>query len=134
MTRKRGTTMVRALSVFAAVLAATSIHDARAHSLNWQGERGASSNNLVYYGGPVLSHVKVSIVFWGTSVDPKTVSDIGGFYQIITLSSRLYWLNEYNTNLKALDGRDGTHQSIGRGSVQGEYTIQPHNTDAKLTN
>ena len=123
--------MVRTLVVVAAVLASVS---AQAHSMKSRIDRDGSSNNLVYYGGPVLSHVKVSIVYWGSDVDPQTVAGMGGFFKMVTSSSMLDWLNRYNTNIKAQDGREGTHQQIGRGSVTGEFTIQPHNTAAQMTN
>lgn len=81
-------------------------------------------NNLVYYGGPVLSHVKVYVVNWGGAVDPTTVKGIPGFYQAITKSSMMDWLEQYKT----------ATQEIGKGSFAGSFTITPHNAATQMTN
>ncbi len=87
---------------------------------------------VMYYGGPVIANVKVYTVFWGKSVDPTVTSKIGSFFSAVTNSTYLDWMKEYDTNIKAVDGRQGTNQHIGRGSYAGEYTITPKNTGANL--
>ena len=110
------------------------VNDAAAHPLvsrmisrGFSTERTATPatpNNLLYYGGPVLSHVKVYTVFWGQSVDPQVVKGIGSFFEALTKSSMLDWLNQYHT----------PQQSIARGSFGGSFTITPHNVAAQMTN
>ena len=87
---------------------------------------------VVYYGGPVLANVKVYSVFWGKSVDSSVTSQIGSFFSATVNSTYLDWMKEYDTNIKAVDGRQGTNQHVGRGSYAGEYTITPKNTSASL--
>ena len=62
---------------------------------------------LSYYGGPVLSNVKVWTVFWNASVPNQ--SDLNSFYSTITSSAYFDWLTEYNTPT----------QTIGHGSLAG---------------
>lgn len=85
-------------------------------------------SKLVYYGGPVISHVKAYAVFWGPNVNANVKSNIGEFYSTVTNSSYLDWLDEYNTTINAQDGRAGTQQHIGRGTFAGAITITPANT------
>ncbi|MDE2144241.1 MAG: hypothetical protein KGJ84_17670, partial [Elusimicrobia bacterium] len=112
---------------------------ANPHGIMWaKGARPAvfkanASGGLQYYGGPVISHPKVYAVFWGDGVSAQTKSDIGPFFANILDSTYMDWLSEYNTNRTAVDGRQGTKQSIGRGSFAGSITIQPVNTAASLT-
>ena len=68
------------------------------------------SATLLYYGGPVISNVKVISVFWGSNVDPTVTAKIGGFYAAITDSPYFDWLGEYNTNITAQGGSKGTNQ------------------------
>src|SRR5579884_3555851 len=81
------------------------------------------SGNLQYYGGPVISNVKIVSVFWGAGVDSDVQNNIGNFYSALTNSSFMDWFSEYNTNVTAINGRAGTNQSIGRGSFIGNFTI-----------
>ena len=85
----------------------------------------AAAQKVVYYGGPVIANVKVMAVFWGSSIDATIQKQIGGFYSTTTDSTYFDWLKEYNTGSKAVDGRAGTNQSIGRGSYIGSVTITP---------
>src|ERR1700746_2742438 len=91
-----------------------------------------SGTKVVYYGGPVLANVKVYTVYWGKNVDSTVTSQIGGFFSATVNSTYLDWLKEYDTNIKAVDGRQGTNQHVGRGSYAGEFTITPKNTGAFL--
>ena len=81
----------------------------------------------MYYGGPVISSVKVYSVFWGPKVDPTVTAKIGSFFSATVDSTYMDWLKEYDTSIKAVDGRQGTNQTIGRGTYAGEYTITPKN-------
>jgi hypothetical protein len=83
----------------------------------------ASTPNLVYYGGPVLSKITVFQVIWGsgtylagiTNGGTATPTRLGDFYRAVTASSYLDWLCEYNTPT----------QMIGRGQFAGTITITP---------
>jgi hypothetical protein len=99
---------------------------------NWEFNFRPDGTKLVYFGGRVLSNVKVVAVFWGTQVDPETVAKIGDFYTSVTNSTYIDWLSEYNTNIKATDGRDGTNQKIARGTYGGAVTITPINQGTTL--
>lgn len=74
-----------------------------------------------YWGGPVISAVKIVLVRWGAGVYAPYVSQTAGaqtlasFYTELVRSPWLDWLTEYNTNT----------QTIGRGSFLGAYTITP---------
>lgn len=92
-----------------------------------------AGNPLLYYGGPVISNVKVFTVFWNDRVSPQVKSGITDFYRAYVDSQHMDWLNEYATNVKAVDGRAGTGQTIGRGQVLGEKTIKPSVTSKKIT-
>jgi hypothetical protein len=74
-----------------------------------------SPPKLTYRGGPVLQHVKVFTVFWGTDVayssGPQSIND---FYKAVTDSAYFDWLGEYNTNNPA--------QQIGRGTLMGSFS------------
>jgi hypothetical protein len=88
----------------------------------------ASSGNLKYYGGPVISNAKIYTVYWGSNINSQVKSEIGTFYKTLISSDHMDWINEYATNIAAVDGRAGTNQSIGRGTYGGEYMITPKNT------
>lgn len=92
----------------------------------------ASSLQLQYYGGHVISNVKVVAVFWGPNVDSQIQSQIGGFYSSVTNSGYMDWLSEYDTNITAVGGQQGTNQHIGRGTFVGAYTISPAVTSGTI--
>jgi hypothetical protein len=87
---------------------------------------------VLYYGGPVLSNAKVYAVIWGAKVDPGTQAQIGGFFTATLNSTYMDWLKEYSTDVKAVDGRPGTNQTIGRGTFEGVIVITPKNTSMAL--
>lgn len=91
-----------------------------------------AKTQLLYYGGPVISTPKVFTVFWGSNVDAATKQKIGGFYAAAVDSSLMDFLNQYKTNIKGVDGREGSNQSIGRGTYGGEFTITPMHTSKNL--
>ena len=82
--------------------------------------RAASMPHLTYYGGHVLSHVKVDVVVWGSWSYPATVPltgkrSVSSFFAGVTASPHLDWLNEYDTPT----------QHIKRGTLEGVYTVHP---------
>ena len=97
-----------------------------------------------YYGGKVISNVKVYAVAWTSNLDPTTSAGIPHFLDALTNSEVMDWLSEYNTDINIQAGTSlggaGTQQLIGRGVYAGSYTITPSNansgknlTDAQLT-
>ena len=92
----------------------------------------ASGIKLSYYGGHVISNVKVIAVFWGSNVDTQVQSQIGSFYSAVTNSAHFDWLSEYDTNITAVNGQAGTGQHIGRGTFGGAYTITPSHTGSAI--
>ncbi len=83
--------------------------------------------DIQYFGGPVLSNVKVYAVLWSIAVSPDVALDIGGFYTAATNSEWLDWLTEYSTTISVQvgshQGQPGTQQVIGRGTFAGTYTL-----------
>ena len=82
--------------------------------------RAATSAQLDYYGGHVLSHVKVDLVVWdtwsyGKSVPLTGTRSIASFLGGITTSPYLDWLSEYDTPT----------QHIKRGTLERVYTVHP---------
>ncbi len=77
---------------------------------------------LTYYGGPVLSSVKVFTVFWNSQVQYQ--SQLNAFYTAVTNRAYFDWLSEYNT----------PSQTIGRGSLLGTVVDPSPPTSTALTN
>jgi hypothetical protein len=92
-----------------------------------------AGDGVAYYGGPVIGHVKVNLVFWGPGVAQETQAQLEAFYRGIVNSTYVDQLAEYATNVRASDGRQGTNQTIGRGSFAGATTITPVNKSSSLT-
>lgn len=91
------------------------------------------AENLSYFGGPVIAQPRVVTVFWGPQVNAVVQKDIGGFYAAIVNSTHMDWLSQYSTvGVRAIDGREGTNQTIGRGSYAGEFMITPQNPSKNL--
>jgi hypothetical protein len=132
---------MRKIAALFAVLSLASSASAASHGILWARGKGpnkgpvraAAASNLLYYGGPVIPHAKIYAVFWGGNVDANTRQNIGPFFGNIVDSGYMDWLSEYDTNGKAVDGRDGTHQHIGRGSYGGAFTIAPARTSNDLS-
>jgi hypothetical protein len=116
------TKQMRDLNKTLSMLDATQSHTNR--------ENGPGS--VMYYGGAVISHAKVYAVIWGTAVDADTQKQIADYFKATVDSTYMDWLTEYNTDIKAVDGRDGTNQTIGRGSFAGQIAITPANTATDL--
>ena len=78
--------------------------------------------HLTYYGGPVLSNVRVVMVLYGSGtylaqVALTTTPNMATFYAGVTNSAYMDWLNEYNTASPV--------QHIGRGTYYGMVQITP---------
>jgi hypothetical protein len=138
---------MKAYALFAALVVSLGLAvsaQAAPHGILWArgakpmstlGEKKAGAGgNLLYYGGPVIEHAKVYAVFWGDKVSAETKSKIGPFFENILDSTYMDWMSPlYDTNLAAVDGREGTKQHIGRGRFMGAITIMPANTGTDLT-
>ena len=136
------TPLSRVFAVLAALVVLASAASAAPHGILWaKGARPAvvrtakagAGGNLLYYGGPVISHPKVYAVFWGGSVDPETQSGIGPFFTNMLDSTYMDMLPQYQTNITAVDGRQGTNQTLNRGTFAGNFTIAPINTSSALS-
>jgi hypothetical protein len=105
------------------------------HPLPWRDPEAAAPINtagahLTYYGGRVVSNVRVVQVIYGSgSYLPQVTStaspSMATFYGGVASSPYFDWLTEYNTNITAQNGQPGTNQAIGRGSFVGQFTITP---------
>ena len=99
-----------------------------AYALRTAPRRAASPPNLTYHGGRVIGHVKVDVVVWGswsygTTVPLTGAHSMSSFFGGITASRYLDWLSEYNT----------PSQQIGRGTLEGVYTVHPPAADDHAT-
>jgi hypothetical protein len=97
-----------------------------------------SGAHLTYYGGRVVTNIKVIEVLWGSgSFLPELTSaslpNMGSFYAQILASPYLDWLAEYDTNLPSQATR--TNQVVGRGTFAGKVSISPAiaNNGASIT-
>lgn len=90
------------------------------------GEEGAltvpPNAHLNYYGGPVISNVRVVTVFWGSRVNFQ--SQLNSFYGAVTNSTYFDWLNEYNTQ----------SQRIRRGSLRATFVDTTPPAGSTITN
>ena len=98
-----------------------------------QPARLLAAGSELYYGGPVISTVKVVAVMWGSKVNSGVQSGIGGFFTAVTNSTWFDIMAQYATDLKGVDGHPGTNQTIGRGTFESLVVITPHNTATTLT-
>jgi hypothetical protein len=86
----------------------------------------APANHVAYFGGPVLSHVKVYAVRYGTGTNlPQVAStatpSVSSFLNGVVNSPYLDWLREYDT----WNQGTGSNQTIERGTFAGLITITP---------
>ena len=93
----------------------------------------AGAATMLYYGGPVISNVKVVAVIWGNGVAKTTTSQVAGFFQAISNSNYVDQLAQYSTHLTGVNGHPGTNQTIGRGGLTGKFRIKPVNRSKSLT-
>jgi hypothetical protein len=93
-----------------------------------------TTGRMLYYGGPVISKTRIATVIWGSSVNRTTVLRIGPFLSGLVNSTFVDQLApQYDTNIKAVDGRQGTNQTIARGTYLGQFQITPYNKSTSLT-
>ena len=93
--------------------------------------------HLTYYGGRVVSNMQVVQVLWGTGsylpqVSSTSTPSIASFYQQVLNSSYVDMFSEYDTNITAAGGQQGTNQSIGRGSFLRQVQITPSFTASTI--
>jgi len=88
---------------------------------------------LFYYGGHVISNIKVVPVMWGSSVPSDVQSTMPAFYAAVANSSFFDWLAEYDTNILDYGGQQGTNQHIGRGTATQAVVITPSITATAIT-
>ena len=102
------------------------------HKLPWRDQAApapqASTPHLQYFGGKVLSSVKVVQVLYGAGtysggVSRSSTPNLGQFYAGVTKSAYFDWLTEYNTPT----------QHIGRGSFLKRVSITPATSRDKAT-
>jgi len=92
-----------------------------------------ASNKLIYFGGPVISQVKTVPIYWSSRVKSEIQAAMDDFYTSYVNSKHMDWLSEYSTNITAVDGRVGTHQTIGRGTSVDPVLINPNLKKLKIT-
>ena len=88
----------------------------------------ASSPQLTYYGGPVMSDAQVVSVVWGSGTYLSQVTDgtspsFDTFFTHVTDSPYMAWRTEYNTNVTG-----GTNQTASRvhAARRGRVVRQDH--------
>lgn len=88
-----------------------------------------------YFGGRVISNVKIVEVAWGSAVDSGFLTQLQGFYTAIVASPFMDWMTEYDSiGLSGFsDLQPGSNQHIGRGSFVGTYVITPSTAKTALT-
>ena len=92
------------------------------------------TTKVVYYGGPVISQVKIYSVYWGSAVRSNVKTVAPDFYKTLANSSYIDWLKEYNTTgASVMSGHAGTNQTISRGSYGGAITITPKVTSGIIS-
>jgi hypothetical protein len=87
--------------------------------------------HLSYVGGPVLSHVKVKAVLWGSSTGLSS-ADLTAFWQTIT-QQYVPSLDEYRTVGVTGSNGSSSNQGIGAGSFLGVTAITPTSTSKHLS-
>ncbi|UWZ86609.1 hypothetical protein [Occallatibacter riparius] len=89
---------------------------------------GPSGAHLTYYGGPVVSNIKVVVVYYGSgSYLPALSTGLPNFYSALTNGTYMDMLSEYSTQGVSGGGTTG-NQIIARGGSNaflGSYTITP---------
>lgn len=83
--------------------------------------------HLAYYGGPVISNVKVVSLRWSAAVPADRSAAMEGFYRSFTNGAMFDWLSKYDTagQVGFADRLPGSAQRIGHGSFAGTYTMTP---------
>ncbi len=94
-----------------------------------------ATNDLKYYGGHVISNVKIVEISWTSSVDSTYMTQLQGFYAAVVASPFIDWMSEYDTiGLSGYaDLQPGSNQHIGRGSFVSNVVITPTNKATSLS-
>jgi hypothetical protein len=86
--------------------------------------------HMLYYGGHVIPNAKVYVINWTAGVSAG--GDLGAFYDAVTNSTYLDWLNEYDTETP-----DGSHviearavDSSGESTLSAPVTVTVDNASA----
>jgi hypothetical protein len=93
------------------------------------------SSDVKYFGGRVISNVKIVEISWNASVDSTYMTQLQGFYTAIVKSPFIDWMTEYDTiGLTSFtDLQPGTNQHIGRGSFVSSVVLNPTNKATTLS-
>lgn len=94
----------------------------------------ADAGDMNYYGGSVLSNVKLVSVIWNKDVLQNTKDQIPLFSAAIVNSTYVDQMQEYNTKgVNSINGHGSTDQTIERGTYLGQFQLKPHNKSKALT-
>lgn len=96
----------------------------------FQSTTAATLPHLKYYGGPVITNVKVVDVLWGPNVNVEVKENMPLFFNALITSVWMDGFSEYNTVAKAYPT---TNQAIGRGTFIGQFMISPIHTSSSIT-
>ena len=97
-------------------------------------EPAAPNSTELYYGGPVIAHVQVVNVIWGSGVASPIATGSEGMYKALVASSYFDAFGEYDTvGVTAQGGAKSTQQRIYRGTFVKTVTIQPTVTSGTVT-
>src|SRR3954469_10106792 len=93
------------------------------------------SSDVKYFGGRVISNVKIVEIAWNANVDATYMTQLQGFYTAIVKSPFIDWMTEYDTiGLTGfVDLQPGSNQHIGRGSFVSSVVLTPANKATSLT-
>lgn len=86
--------------------------------------------HLQYFGGPVVSNIKVVDVLWGPDVDPAVKASMSQYFAAVVNSAWLEGLAEYDT---VGQPAPTTNQRIGPGEFLGQFEINPANPGPSVT-
>jgi hypothetical protein len=85
-----------------------------AHQMGVAPQPVPEASTLTYRGGPVLAHVKVNTVYWGSNVafSGTGTQSLDAFYTAVVQSAYYDWLIEYKT---------ASQPMVGRGTFGAQY-------------
>lgn len=86
--------------------------------------------HLQYFGGPVVSNIKVIDVLWGPNVNSQVKASMPGYFTALVNSQWIESFSEYDT---ANRPAPTTGQRIGPGTFVGQFTIIPSNMGPTVT-
>ena len=89
---------------------------------------GPAGAHLTYYGGPVISNVKIVQVLYGAGTYAPAISgsQMSNFWTQVVVSPYTDTMSEYSTaGVTPSGGGTGSNQTIGRGSFGGKVQITP---------